>query len=220
MSTSSMGPSSRRSAIAWLDLVFWLVGAALLIAGLWVAAMNRSVGTWDAAANLVTARNMAEGRGFTTEMVQDLVVPHELPGPETVRAPGAIYVIAAVFRMTGVNLATLVILYDAWIVLSAIVLRAAVGQVAPRWLANIAGLLMLLGANNYVIVPYVNNNLLVLLTVLALWLAAWVHRTSAHGWWIAVVAGALDGGRTERGDRETHVSGGERRRGCRGLTTL
>lgn len=183
----------RRASLSWLGPLFWVVAALVLGAGVWYAATSRTVGTWDAASNLVAARSIAEGKGFTTDFVQDLVVPHELPEPETVRAPGAVYVIGALFRLTGVNLATPVLVNVAWILLSAIILRAAIAAVGPSWLANVVGLLMLLGANNYVVVPYVNNNLLVLLTVVGSWLAVRVDRRAGNGWWIAIAAGALTG---------------------------
>ena len=184
---------SRRGALWWLGPLFWAVAAFVLGAGIWYATTSRTVGTWDAASNLVAARNIAEGKGFTTDFVQDLVVPHELPDLESVRAPGAVYLIGALFRLTGVNLATPVLVNVAWILLSAIILRAAIAAVGPPWLASIVGLLMLLGANNYVVVPYVNNNLLVLLTVVGLWLAVRADPRSGNGWWIAVASGALTG---------------------------
>src|SRR5687768_14026753 len=109
MSETPSSSLPARAAFWWLTFLFWTVAALILSAGIWYAATTRTAGIWDAVANLVAARNIAEGNGFTTDFVQDLVVPHELPGPETVRAPGAIYVIGALFRLTGVNLATPVI---------------------------------------------------------------------------------------------------------------
>ena len=193
MTEARLWPTSDRPTFWWLNPLFWAVAALVLAVGIWYAMTTRTVGIWDAASNLVAARNIAEGNGFTTDFVQDLVVPHELPGPEKVRAPGAIYVIGALFRLTGVNLTTPVLVNVAWILLSAIVLRAAIAAAGPGWLANIAGLLMLLGANNYMVVPYVNNNLLVLLTVAALWFAVRVDVRSSNGWWTAVASGLLTG---------------------------
>lgn len=193
MAEATAASTPRGAALSWLASLFWGLAVLVLGAGIWYAATSRTVGTWDAASNLVAARNIAEGKGLTTDFVQDLVVPHELPELETVRAPGAIYVLGALFSLTGVNLATPVLVNVGWILLSALFLRAAIAAAGPSWLADIAGVLMLLGANNYVVVPYVNNNLLVLLTVVGLWLAMRVDRRASNGWWVAVASGALTG---------------------------
>lgn len=173
---------NRRFSPRWLSAAFWLLGAGFFAIGVRLAFDTTTDGGWDSAANLVAARNIAEGRGFTTDMVQVHVVPQALPGDESVRAPAQVFILGALFRVFGVSLALAVLFNVCVVLLAAIVLRSAASEVAPQWVADVVGILFLLGANNFDLVPILNNNLLVLLTVFALRLAVRAHRGSTIGW--------------------------------------
>jgi 4-amino-4-deoxy-L-arabinose transferase-like glycosyltransferase len=173
-------PSPRASSgsrLRALELAFWILELLVAVLGARLASLNGNDGGWDSASNLIAARNVAQGRGFTTPMVQDFVVVHTIPAPETVRAPGLVYLLAALFRVAGVSLAVPVLLNTALLLVTAIVLRVAVREVAPRWFGDVAGLLVLLSMQYWGIVSAMNNALLVLFTAMALLLAV----RHAHG---------------------------------------
>lgn len=180
-----------RSTRQPLRFCFWLGVMIFLAAGARLAAANQSDGGWDSASNLIAARSVASGQGFTTLQVQDLVTPHTIPGPETVRAPGAVYIVAAVFRVTGVSLGAVVWVNLLTVLIAALCLRGAIRMVGPRWLADVAGLLMLASSANYELVSLVNNNELTAIISIAMLVLARVRRGEWRGAWLAVGCGVL-----------------------------
>ena len=180
-----------RSQQARLRLCFWIGVVLFLVAGARLAAVNQSDGGWDAASNLIAARNVATGRGFTTLQVQDLVVPHPLPGPETVRAPGSVYLAGTTFRLTGVSLAAVVWINLLTVLVAALSLRGAVRLVAPSWVGDVAGMLMLGSPSNYELVSLVNNDALSAIICVAMLAIAHVRRRDWHGVRLAVACGVL-----------------------------
>lgn len=174
-----------------LRLVFWLAVVLFGAAGARLSVINRSDGGWDSASNLITARSLATGHGFTTLQVQDLVERHSIPGRETVRAPGIPVVMAAVFRVTGTSPAAVVAVNVLTVLLAALSLRAAVRRVAPSWLAEVAGLLVIASPNNYELVSLVNNNALTLSVSLGLLIAASAKQRGWSGVRVAVLCGLL-----------------------------
>ncbi|HEX8850198.1 MAG TPA: glycosyltransferase family 39 protein [Gemmatimonadaceae bacterium] len=177
----------------WTRAAFWAAFVIVLALGVRLAVVNQWDGGWDSTSNLVTTRNVAHGRGFTTDMVQDLVAPAPLPGPETVRTPGPVYLLAAVFKLAGESLGAQVLVNLATVLASALLLRWAVRRIAPPWLADFAGVLMLLANSNYRLIPFSNNDLLVLFTVCALCLAVKQWTGEWRPGTLALVAGVLTG---------------------------
>ena len=181
-------PMAARSA---LRATFWL-GAVLFIVGVSrLAKVNVSDGGWDSASNLIAARNVAEGRGLTTNQVQDFVALHPVEGPETVRAPGLPYVMGMIFRAVGVSTSAVVWLNGLLILVAAFALRTAVRLLTDAILGDATGLLLLVSAANYELVALVNNNALVAATCIAILLAAMAHRGRLHGVPLALACGAL-----------------------------
>jgi 4-amino-4-deoxy-L-arabinose transferase-like glycosyltransferase len=166
------------------------VTACFFAVGVRLALVNESDGGWDSAANLVAARNVAEHRGFTTDMVQVHVVPQDLPGDESVRTPALPYLLGWLTRVFGASLALPVLLNVCIMVLAGIALRAAIAAIAPRWLADLMATLFILSGNNFDLVRVLNNDLLVLVTVLALLVATRAHTGRWRGW-VVVAACAI-----------------------------
>jgi hypothetical protein len=180
-----------RSKAEPLRLCFWLGVVIFLVAGARLASANHSDGGWDSASNLIAARSVATGHGFTTLQVQDLVVPHTIPGPETVRAPGSVYVMGMVFRMTGVSLSAVVWVNLLTVLFAALCLRAAVRLVGPRWVADVAGLLILASPSNYELVSLVNNDELTAIVCIAMLMLGRIRRGDWGGMWLAIGCGVL-----------------------------
>ena len=180
-----------RSIPGVLRICFWLAVLLFIGAGARLAAANHSEGGWDSASNLIAARSVATGDGFTTIQVQDLVDPHPIPGRETVRAPGVVYLFAGVLRITHTWMKAMVWFNLVTILIAVFCLRGAVGLVAPAWSADIAGLLLLANAANYQLVPLVNNNALTAVTCIALLIVALARRRRLQGMRLAVACGAV-----------------------------
>ena len=168
-------PSSRDMRIARVTrIAFWSASALFFLACVWLGSVNNQPGGWDSLANLIVARNIAEGHGFVTDFVGDYVVRHELPGPEFTRPPGVPYLIAPVYRLLGVSLSVHVWLNAVVILVSALLVRAAVRADGGDWPADLAGLVML-----HVHAPLTtawNNGPLILTTAAMLLIVVlWTH---------------------------------------------
>lgn len=174
-----------------LRFFFWLGVAAFVAASVRLAVANQSDGGWDSASNLIVARSVAAGHGFTTLQAQELVAWHPLPGRETVRAPGLAYLAAAAFAVTRNWPAAVVGLNVLTVLLAALCLRAAVRRVGPHWLAEISGILVLASPNNYELVSLLNNNLLVAAVSAGLLVAANAERRRRRGLSLVVACGVL-----------------------------
>lgn len=141
--------------------------AVFLGCGLILAWGNQNPGSPDSLNNLVTARNLARGDGFTTDIVHQFFVPQELPGPETVRPPGIPYLLSVFFSTFGESLAIPVLLNLAIGLLSALVVRSILRLEGEPAFADLAAVLMLF-TPAFEPLSLWNNNALVLATAVLL----------------------------------------------------
>lgn len=186
MTGESPGAHERRARIAFLA-----VTALFLVLGLLMAVGNNSPGHWDAVANLVTARNVAEGRGFVSHVVQHLAKPEALPGPDTVRAPGIPFVAGALFLLLGVTYVVPILLNVVAVVLTALCLRHALREVGAGWTADLLALLVLVSHRTYEMRSLWNNNVLALLAALLLLLTVRHIGGRIVGWKFAAALGLV-----------------------------
>lgn len=127
-----------------LRVAFVALSLLFLAATAWLASVNRQPGGWDSLAVLVSARNIAEGRGFVNDFVPNYVERYTLPGPEVTRAPGMSYLIGAAYRVFGVSLGAGVWVNGIIALLTAWLLWGAIRLDGGDWWADVAGLSMLL----------------------------------------------------------------------------
>jgi len=170
----------RGVTLAFRGVLAAFVGLTLLL-----ARDNNSPGSSDSCGNLVAARNLVKGRGYVSNGVGELWVPHRLPFPETVRPPGLPYLLAALFRVFGVSLAVPVLLNGATVVLTAFALRRAIVDSGSQFIGDFAGLLVLL-SYNLEMVSIWNNNLLASCVAVLLSLAARRDVSTAGSRWYAI----------------------------------
>ena len=170
----------------WATIAFWASFALVAILGLALALGNNLPGHWDAINNLATARNLAEGRGFVSDVVQQLAVPETLPGRESVRAPGVPFVMAAVFRIAGVSYAAPVIVALLAVLLTALCLRQAVREMGGGRAADLLGALVLLTHRTFELRSIWNNGFLALLTAFMLLLLVRHVNGRLAGWKFAI----------------------------------
>lgn len=174
----------------WLTVLFLCIAGAFAAAAILLAAINRSPGSPDSLNNLDTARSLASGTGFRSNIVQQLFVEIPLPGPETFRPPGAAFVTGAAFRLFGVSMATPVLLNGAVLLLAALLLRVAIrASGAPR-IASLAGILFLLSAN-FRLISVWNNNYLTLCTTALLLCGSLYERGRGSPWIPVAIAGVI-----------------------------
>lgn len=152
-----------------LFICFVVLSILFLTASIYLASVNNSPGLPDSENNLDTARNILNGKGFTTNIIQQLFEKLSLPGPEAHRPPGIPYLLAFLFKIFGISLAIPVLLNAIAILGSAWIMRSTVMLKTNSWFGSLAGIFMLL-SSNYVLVWILNNNFLVLLTVILLYL--------------------------------------------------
>ncbi len=169
-------------------LAFWTVAGLFLVAALGLAAVNQSAGSEDSKNNLDTARNLAAGRGFTSNIVQQFCVRQSLPNPETIRTPGIPFLMAGLILLFGFSLALPVLLNVVTVLATAWLFRRTIQIAGGGWFASMAGILVLI-SGHYQLISLWNNNMLVLCTVGLLWVAA---KQKHQGWpaWKVVVASA------------------------------
>ena len=136
-------PRSAPSFARALRVAFVALSLLFLAGTAWLASGNRQPGGWDSLAVLVSARNIAEGRGFVTDFAPNYVERYTLPGPEVTRAPGMSYVVAAAYRMFGVSLGTGVWVNGIIALLTAWLLWGAIRFDGGDWSADVAGMSML-----------------------------------------------------------------------------
>jgi Dolichyl-phosphate-mannose-protein mannosyltransferase len=152
-------------------MVFWATAIAVLVSIVTLAKENESAGTPDSVNNLATARNIASGKGFTSQIVHQYFVYQPVPNPETVRPPGIPYLLAICFRLFGVNLLVPVVLNGVFLLGTAICLRGGLRQLGGSVAADVAGMLAMLTAC-FEPISIWNNNALVFCTTLLFWVGA------------------------------------------------
>lgn len=197
--TSVAGGDAARAARAWrrarwLMVAFYAACALFLVSGCLIAARASWAGTWDSVSNIEVARSLASGGGFTARSVQNFVAPIALPGPETIRPPGAIYLLALAYKLFGTGNWVHIVLNLLTVVVTALVIRATVRALAGGAVGDVAGMLLLLAPRNYELLSWWNNNLLTLFTALALFVAVRAQRGTIRGLRLAAVIGLLAGG--------------------------
>lgn len=137
-------PSTSGSKLAHVSrIAFWTMWLLVLCGTAWLASVNKQPGGWDSLAVLVSARNIAEGRGFVTDFVPNYVERYSLPGRELTRPPGMSYLLGGAFRMFGVSLSRHVWVNGIIVLLTAWLLRAAIRLDGGDWWADVAGMSML-----------------------------------------------------------------------------
>lgn len=192
-------PSSAGAGLANASLervarvLFFVCCALVLMLGSAVAWQMTTAGAWsDSPNNLDTARNLALGRGFVSNMVLQLAVPMPVPVPEAVRPPGIPWIYGTLFALLGgLDTRAAVVLNTLVVVAGAFVVRAVIRRAGGTWFADLAGALFVISHNTYVIVSTVNNAWLVLCIGLALLLLVSNETGGLRGWRLALVAGAL-----------------------------
>ena len=175
----------------WARVAFLGTLVVVTLLGTWLAIGNRLPGHWDAINNLATGRNIAEGRGYVTDVVQQLATPEPLSGPETVRPPGVPYVIGAVFRVFGVSYAAPVLVSLAIVLLTALCVRQVVRETGGTWEADVAATLILLTHRTFELRSLWNNGFLALLTALLVLLAVRQLSGRLAGWRFVVACAAV-----------------------------
>ena len=180
-------PAASRGVARLARPVFVLAVGAFVVLASTLAVVNRLPGHWDSINNLATGRNIAEGRGFVTDVVQQLSTPEPVPGPETVRAPGVPYLVAATFRLFGVSYGVPVLINALAVLLTALCLRQAVRETGGAWEADLAGAFVLLSHGTYEMRSLWNNGILTALTAFLL-LVAVRHLAGRLGGWRLVLA--------------------------------
>ena len=175
----------------WSRRAFLWSFALVALLGITLAAVNNLPGHWDAINNLATARNIVEGRGFVSDVVQQLAAPEALPGPETVRPPGVPYLMAAIFSVFGVSYAAPVLVNVLAVLLTALIVRQAVRETGGRWEADLAAALVLLSHATYELRSIWNNDLLTLLTALMLLVAVRHLAGRLTGWRFVLACATL-----------------------------
>jgi len=171
---------------------FWLVCVAFLYVLALLASHARYAGGPDSLNNLSDARNIARGEGFTSHIIQQLAVPEALPGPELARAPGLPYLLSALFLLFGESLRAALWFNGLIVLATAVALRRVALTVGSGWLASAVAMLYFVGGRNYELNSLVTNNLLCLISV----------------GFLAVAAGNIRGARRRAGSRGTRTAGG------------
>ena len=161
-------PQRQTKILSWM---FIFISIVFLLFSIYIACVNNNPGSPDSKSNLDIARNFLRGEGFTSHMVIQHFVKQALPNPEVIRNPGVPYLLAGLFRIFSINLAIPVIINAIVILLSAWMLRSAASLLINRIYGDIAGILMLL-SSNYELISILNNNFLVLCTIILLYLSA------------------------------------------------
>lgn len=186
--TSRLAPAERRARLAYHGVLVLFVGLATVM-----AVQNNSPGHWDAVANLVSARNIAEGRGFVTDIVQHLARPEVLPGPDTVRAPGIPYLAGALFVLFGAAYWIPIVLNLAVIAATSLALRQAAREAGAGMTADLLALLVLVSHRTYEMRSLWNNNALALLAAVLLLVSVRHLNGRLGGWRLVGVLGVLAG---------------------------
>ena len=141
-------PTQRSEAASrlqlWFRLVFWVIAVVVLASYAELARQSLSPGTPDSINNLATARNIASGKGFTSQVVHQFFEYQPVPNPETVRPPGLPYLLALCFELFGVNLAVPVFLNGLFLVGGAVLLRSGLHRLGVGLVADVAGMLAML----------------------------------------------------------------------------
>ena len=177
----------------WSAWAFWLAALGFAGLALWLGVADRWAGGFDSLQNLAVARNIAEGRGFTSWVVTQHTIPVTLPGPELVRPPGAPYLAALAFALGGARPGVALLLSALLVLLTALALRAAVRLAGGGWLGDVCGVLLLLSHGDYELVSFWNNGLLTALTAGGILLAVAVARGRIQGVPLAVACALLGG---------------------------
>lgn len=175
-----------------LFTVFILLSITFLAIAIWLAVVNQCPGGPDSRNNLDVARNIAHGKGFVSNIVQQLYVIQELPGLEEIRGPGIPFLYAPFYKVFGQNHYVHVIMNALIILLNAWLMRRLVMMIGARWFAEVAGILMLL-SGNFDLISLVNNNYLTLLTIILLTIAVKTYRDDYDpikiAFWMALITG-------------------------------
>jgi hypothetical protein len=149
------------------SLIFIFISIVFMLIFAYVASISHHAGSPDSRNNLDTARNIAQGKGFTTNMVQQLYVEQKLPGPDPVRTPGVPYAYTVLYMIFGFNYWVQIVLNGLLLIIAAWVLRNAMLRITQAWFANLAGILFLISGNFYMD-ELISNPFLILMTVLFL----------------------------------------------------
>ena len=170
---------------------FWLAFALVAALGIAVSLRVTTPGHWDAINNLTTARNIAEGRGYVSDFVQQLAVPMPLPGPETVRPPGVPFLMAGLFAIFGQSLVLEVLLSIIVLLAAAFTLRTAIRVAGGGWVGDVAGVVLLLAHNDYEVRSLWNNVFLSLIAALFLLVLVRSEQGRWTGWPLVIGCAAL-----------------------------
>jgi len=161
-------PSSARVAPGtWA----YLAGlAAFTILTFRLATVIFNPGSADSLNNLDTARNLATGRGFTSNIVQQYFFPQTLPNLENIRPPGAPVLLSILYLLGGVHLHWHVLLNGLVVAITSLAIHELARR---RWNTNAAGFcaLSFLLATRFEMASYWSNNQMTLLTAGMLWAA-------------------------------------------------
>ena len=152
-------------------LLFWITALVVLASYVDLARQNLTPGTPDSINNLATARNIASGRGFTSQVVHQFYDYQPVPNPESVRPPGLPYLLALCFRLLGVNLILPVFLNGLFLVGTALCVRSGLRRLGVGVVADVAGVLAMLTSCFQPAFVW-NNNALVFSTALLFWVGA------------------------------------------------
>ncbi len=184
-------PAVSPRAGAWVAWAFGLAVLGFAVLAVRLALVDRSGGGFDSLQNLVVARNIAEGRGFTNGVVTQHTILETLPGPELVRPPGAPYLAALAFLVGGAWPGTALLLSAVLVLLAALAVRAAIRLSGGGWLGDACGLLLLLAHQDYQLVSFWNNGMLTALTAGGLVLAVAAARGKIRGAPLALACAVL-----------------------------
>lgn len=181
----------RRDVETWARFGFRASFLVVALLGVVLASRNQLPGHWDAINNLATGRNIAEGRGFVTDVVQQLWVVERISGPESVRAPGVPYLAAAAFRVFGVSYAVPVCLSLSAVLLTALCLRQAVRESDGGFMGDVVGCTVLLSHSTFELLSLWNNGFLALLVSLMILVAVRHLNGRLQGWRMLLACGTL-----------------------------
>lgn len=146
------------------------VAFVVVLSGLLLAAGNQHPGSPDSLHNLVTAREIVAGRGYTTRIVHQFFIDQAVPGPETVRPPGIPLLLAALLFVVDDPLRLTVLINLAFLLGAAWFVRLAVKNLAGALPADVAAMAVLT-APCFEPMSLWNNGALVFFTALVAWLA-------------------------------------------------
>jgi hypothetical protein len=160
----------------------WVVFLLFVAGSLVLARANRNPGSSDSCANLILARNLAQGKEYAVGGLGELWIKRPIDAVDSIRPPGLPYLLAAVFAVTGVSLAVPVLINAVAVCVNALALRGAIRNLGGRWAGDLAMALILL-STNYEMVSVLNNNILAACMSLLLFMATRRGDRSRGSFW-------------------------------------